>query len=135
VSACDIFQIFLCFRCHPELVHMTAWEHPVAKKIHQIHRRFHPRWPRLSPPWSPRPLTTPASFMKWRDSNFNNMAGELIHKDPAKLHIWISHKPITHYSSKPKIPSKLTNGFGSSSKSLDSSDARRPRSPCLRLSS
>jgi hypothetical protein len=129
------FQIFLCFRCHLELVHMTAREHPVTKKIHQIHHRFHPRWPRLSLPWSPRPLTTPASFVKWRDNNCNNKAGGLIHKDLAKLHIWISRKLVPHYSSKPKIPSKMTNGFGSLSRSLDSSDARRLKSPCLRLSS
>jgi hypothetical protein len=135
VSTCDIFQIFLCFRCHPELVHMTAREHLVAKKIHQIHHRYHPRWLRLSPPWSPRPLITPASFMKWRDNNFNSKAGGLIRRDPAKLHIWISQKPIPHYSSRLKIPSKLTNGFGSLSRSLDSSDARRPRSHYLRLSS
>jgi hypothetical protein len=39
-----------------------------------------------------------------------------------------------HYSSRPKIPSKLTNGFRLLSRSLDFSDAQRPRSPCLRLS-
>jgi hypothetical protein len=129
------FQIFLCFRCHLELVHMTAQEHPVAKKIHQIHRRFHPHWPRLSLPWSPRPLTTPASFMKWRDSNCSSKVGELIRKDLTKLRIWISRKLFIHYSSRPKIPSKLTNEFGSLSRSLDSSDARIPRSHYLWLSS
>jgi hypothetical protein len=129
------FQIFLCFRCHLELIHMTAREHPVTKKIHQIHRRFHPRWPRLSPPWSPRPLTTPAFFVKWRDSNFNSKAGELIRMDPTKLHIWISWKHVPHYSSRLKIPSKLTNGSGLLSKSLDSSDAQRLRSHYLRCSS
>jgi hypothetical protein len=85
---------------------MTAREHPVAKKIHQIHRRFHPRWPRLSSPWSPRPLTTPASFVKWRDSSCSSKAGELIRKDPTKLHIWISQKHVLHYSSRLKIPLK-----------------------------
>jgi hypothetical protein len=132
---CDIFQIFLCFRCHPKLVHMMAREHPMAKKIHPIHRRYHPCWPRLSTPWSPRPLTTPTSYVKWRDNNFSNRAGGLIRRDPAKLRTWISRKPVPHYSSKQKIPSKLTNGFESLSRSLDSSDARRPRSHYLQLSS
>jgi hypothetical protein len=40
-----------------------------------------------------------------------------------------------HYLSRLRILSKLTNGFGSLSKSLDSSDARRPRSHYLWLSS
>jgi hypothetical protein len=86
-------------------------------------------------PWSPRPLTTPASYVKWRDINFSNKAGGLIRRDPVKLRTWISWKPVPHYSSNPKILSKPTNGFGSFSRNLDSSDARRPRSHCLRLSS
>jgi hypothetical protein len=135
ISMLYLFQIFLCFRCHLEPVHMTARERPVVKMIHPMHRRYRPRWPRLSLPWSPRPLTTPASYVKWRDINFSSKVGGLIRKDPAKLRTWISHKPIPHYSSKLKIPSKLTNGFGSLSRNLDSSDARRPRSHYLRLSS
>jgi hypothetical protein len=114
-------------------MHKMAREHPVARKIRQIHHRFHPRWPRLSLPWSPRPLTTLASIAKWWDSNCSNKAGGLIHRDPTKLHIWISRKPFPHYSTKPKILSKPTNGFGSLSRSLDSSDARRPRSPFCSL--
>jgi hypothetical protein len=129
------FQIILCFRCHLELVHMTAREHPVVKKLHPIHRQYHPRWPRLSLPWSPRPLTTPASYVKWRDINFINKVGGLIRRDPAKLRTWISRKPVPHFSSKLKIHSKLTNGHGSLSRSLDSSDAWRPRSHYLWLSS
>jgi hypothetical protein len=132
ISMRYFFQIFLCFRCHLELVHMTAREHLVARMIHQIHRRFHPRWLRLSLPWSPRPLTTPASFAKWRDNNCSSKAGELIRKDPAKLHIWISRKHVPHYSSRLKIPLKLTNGFGLLSRNLGSSGARRPRSHYLR---
>jgi hypothetical protein len=135
VLACDVFQIFLCFRCHLELVLMMAREHLVVKMIHPIHRRYRPRWPRLSLPWSPRPLITPVSCVKWRDNNFSNKAGGLIRRDPVKLRTWISRKPVPHYSSTPKIPSKLTNGFGSLSRCLDSSDAQRPRSHCLRLSS
>jgi hypothetical protein len=135
ISMLYFFQIFLCFRCHPELVHMTARERPVVKKIHPIHRRYRPRWSRLSLPWSPRPLTTPASYVKWRDINFSNKAGGLIRRDPAKHRTWISRKPVAHFSSKLRIPSKLTNGYGSLSRSLDSSDARRPRSHCLQLSS
>jgi hypothetical protein len=108
---------------------MTVREHPVTKKIHQIHRRFHPRWPTLSLPWPPEPLTTPASFVKWRDINCSSKAGELIRKDPVKLHIWISRKLVPHYSSRPKIPSKLTIGSRLLSRSLDFSDARRFRSP------
>ena len=134
ISMLYFFQIFLCFRCHLEVVHMTAWEHPVVKKIHPIHRRYHPRWLRLSLPWSPRPLTTPASYVKWQDNNFSNKAGGLIHKDPAKLCTWISRKPVPHYSSKQKIPSRLTNGFGSLSRNLDSSAAWRPKSRCSWLS-
>jgi hypothetical protein len=135
ISMLYFFQIFLCFRCHPKLVHMTARERPVVKKIHPIHRRYCPRWPRLSLSWSPRPLTTPASYVKWRDINFSNKAEGLIRRDPVKLHTWISQKPVPHYSSKPKILSKLTNGYGSLSRNLDSFDARRPRSCCLRLNS
>jgi hypothetical protein len=129
------FEIFLCFRCHPELVHMTTREHPVVKKIHPIHRRYRPRWPRLSLPWSPRPLTTPASYVKWQDINFSNKAGGLIRRDPVKLRTWISRKPVPHFSLKMRILLKLTNGYGSLSRNLDSSDARRPRSHFLRLSS
>jgi hypothetical protein len=132
---CDIFQIFICFRCHLELVHMTAREHPVVKMIHLIHRRYRPRWPRLSLPWSLRPLTTPASYVKWRDNNFSNKAGGLICRDTAKLRTWISRKLVPHFSSKLRILSNLTNGFRSLSRSLDSSNARRPRSHYLRLSS
>ena len=72
---------------------MTARERPVVKKIHPIHRLYRPRWPRLSLPWSPRPLTTPASYVKWQDINFSNKAGGLIRRDPAKLHTWISRNP------------------------------------------
>jgi hypothetical protein len=129
------FQIFLCFRCHLELVHMTAREHLVVKKIHPNHCRYRPRWPRLSLPWSLRPLTTPASYVKWQYSNFSNKAGGLIRRDPTKLCTWISRKLVPHFSSKLRILSKLTNGFGSLSRSLDLSDARRPTSHCLRLSS
>jgi hypothetical protein len=104
ISMLYLFQIFLCFRCHLEPVHMTARERPVVKMIHPMHRRYRPRWPRLSLPWSPRPLTTPASYVKWRDINFSSKVGGLIRKDPAKLRTWISQKPIPHYSSKLKIP-------------------------------
>jgi hypothetical protein len=61
--------------------------------------------------------------------------GGRAYPDPVKLHIWISRKPVPHFSSKLKIPSKLTNGYRSLSKSLDSSDARRPRIHYLWLSS
>jgi hypothetical protein len=135
ISMLYFSQIFPCFRCHLELVHMTAWERPVVKKIRQIHRRYHPRWPRLSLPWSMRPPTTPAFYVKWRETSFSNKAGELIHRDPMKLRTWISRKPVPHFLSKPKTLSKLTNGYGSLSRNLDSSDARRPRSRCSRLNS
>jgi hypothetical protein len=135
ISKLYFSQIFLCFRCHPELVHMTALEHPVVKKIHPIHRRYRPRWPRLSLPWSVRLLTTPAFYVKWWEINFSSKAEGLIRRDTAKLCIWISRKPVPHFSSKPKILSKPTNGYGSLSKNLDSSDARRPRSRYSRLNS
>jgi hypothetical protein len=124
-------QIFLCFRCHPELVHMTVRERPVVKKIHPIHRRYRPRWPRLSLPRSLRLLTTPAFCVKWKETNFSNKAGGSIRRDPVKLHTWISRKPVPHFSSKPRTLSKPTNGYGSLSRNLDSSDAWRPRSRCL----
>ena len=135
ISMLYFSQIFLCFRCHPVLVHMTAWEHPVVKKIHPIHRRYHPRWPRLSLPWSPRPLTTPTSYVKWWDINFSNKAGRLIRRDPAKLRTWISRKPVPHYLLKPKTLSKPTNGYELLSRNLDSSAALKPRSRCSRLNS
>ena len=135
VSMLYFSQIFLCFRCHPGLVHMIVLVLPVVRKTCPIHRRYRQRWPRLSLPWSMRPPTTPAFYVKWREINFSNKAGGLIHRDPAKLRTWISRKLVPHFSSKLRILSKLTNGFGSLSRSLDSSDARRPRSHCLRLSS
>ena len=128
-------QMFLCLRCHQGLMRITVLGLPVIGKILLIHHLYHQRWPRLSLPWSLRPLTTPASSVKWWDSNFNSKAGGLIPRDPTKLHIWTSRKHVPHFSSKPKIPSKLTNGFGSLSRSLDSSDAQRPRSHYLWLSS
>jgi hypothetical protein len=135
ISMLYFSQIFLCFRCHPELVHMTARERPVVKKIHPIHRRYRPRWLRLSLPWSPQPLTTPAFCVKWREINFSSKAGGLIRRDPVKLHTWISRKPVPHYLSKSKTLSKPTNGYGTLSRNLDSSTARRPKSRCLRLNS
>jgi hypothetical protein len=128
-------QIFLCFRCHPELVHMTARERPAVKTTHPIHRRYRQRWPRPLLPWSIQLLITPAFYVKWREINFNNKAGGLIRRDPVKLHTWIPRKPVPHYSSKPKILSKPTNGYGSLSRNLDSSAARRPKSRCSRLTS
>jgi hypothetical protein len=74
---------------------------------------------------------TPASFAKWRDNNISSKAGELIRKDPAKLHIWISQKCVPHCSSRLKIPLKRMNGFGLLSKILGFSDARRLKSPYL----
>jgi hypothetical protein len=112
ISMLYFSQIFLCFRCHPVLVHMTAREHLVVNKIHPIHHRHRPCWPRLSLPWSPRPLTTPASDVKWRDINFINKAGGFLHRDPVKLRTWISRKPVPHFLSKLKILSKPTNGSG-----------------------
>jgi hypothetical protein len=61
---------------------MTAWEHPVVKTIQPIHRRYRPCWLRLSLPWLPRPLTTPASYVKWRDNNFSNKARGLYPQGP-----------------------------------------------------
>jgi hypothetical protein len=133
ISMLYFSQIFLCFRCHLELVHLTTRERPVVKKTHPIHRRYHPHWPRLSLPWSMRPPTTPAFYVKWRETNFSNKAGGLIRRDPVKLRTWISWKPVPHFSLKPKTLSKPTNGYGSLSRNLDSSDARRPRSRCSRL--
>jgi hypothetical protein len=135
ISMLYFSQIFLCFRCHPELVHMTTRECPVVKKTHPIHRRYRPRWPRLSLPWSMQPPTTPAFYVKWQETNFSNKVEGLIHRDPTKLHTWISRKLVPHFSSKPKTLSKPTNGYGSLSRNLDSFDARRPRSHCLRLNS
>jgi hypothetical protein len=129
------FQIFLCFRCHPGLVHMTTQVLPVVGKTRPIHRRYRPHWPRLSSPWSMRPPTTPTSYMKWREINFNNKVGGLIRRDLVKLHTWISRKPVPHFSSKPKTLSKPTNGYGSLNRNLDSSAAVRPGSRCLRLNS
>jgi hypothetical protein len=128
ISMLYFSQIFLCFRCHPELVHITARERPMVKKIHPIHCWYHPRWPRLSLPWSLQPLTTPASYVKCREINFSSKAGGLIRRDPAKLCTWIFRKPVPHFSSKPKILSKPTNGFRSLSRNLGSSAARRPKS-------
>jgi hypothetical protein len=65
-------------------------------------------------------------FVKRRDNNFSSKVEELIRKDPTKLRIWISRKLVPHYSSKLKIPSKLTNGFGSLSRSLDSTETQKP---------
>jgi hypothetical protein len=135
ISMLYFSQIFLCFRCHPELVHMTARERPVVKKTRPIHRLYRQRWLRLSLPWSMRPLTTPAFCEKWWEISFSNQAGGLIRRDPMKLRTWISRKPVPHYSSKPKTLSKPTNGYGSLSRNLDSSDARRPKSRCSRLNS
>jgi hypothetical protein len=126
ISMLYFSQIFPCFRCHPELVHMTARERPMVKKTHPIHRRYRPRWPRLLLPWSLRPLTTPAFCVKWREINFSNKAERLFRRDPVKLRRWISRKPIPHYSLKSKTLSKPTNGFGSLSRNLDSSVAQRP---------
>jgi hypothetical protein len=33
----------------------------------------------------------------------NSKAGECIHKDPTKLHIWISQRHVSHYLSRRKI--------------------------------
>jgi hypothetical protein len=135
ISMLYFSQIFLCFRCHPELVDMTAWERPVVKTTHPIHHRYRPRWPRLSLPWSMQLLITPTFYVKWREINFNNQAEGLIRRDPVKLRTWISRKPVPHFLSKPRILSKPTNGYGSLSINLDSSDARRPKSRCSRLNS
>jgi hypothetical protein len=132
ISMLYFSQIFLCFRCHPELVHMTTRERLVVKKIRPIHR---PRWPRLSLPWSVRPLTTPDFYVKWRETNFSNKVGGLIRRDPVKLRTWICRKLVPHFLSKPRTLSKPTNGYGSLSRNLDSFDARRPSSRCLRLNS
>jgi hypothetical protein len=135
ISILYFSQISLCFRCHPELMHMMVQERPVVKKTHPIHRQYRPHWPRLSLPWSVRLLTTPAFCVKWRDTNFSNKAGGLIHRDPVKLRTWISQKPVLHYSSKPKTLLKPTNGYGSLSRNLGSSAAQRPKSRCSRLNS
>ena len=128
-------EMFLCLRCHPGLMRMTLRILPVVGKTRPIHRLYRQRWPRLSLPWSMRPPTIPAFYAKWREINSSNKAEGLIHRDYVRLCIWTSLKPVPHYSSKPKIPSKLTTGFGSLSRSLDSSDVWRPRSHYLRLSS
>jgi hypothetical protein len=128
-------QIFLCFRCHPGLVHMIVLVLPVVRKTCPIHRRYRQRWPRLSLPWSMRPPTTPAFYVKWREINFSNKAEGPIRRDPVKLRTWISRKPVPHYSLKPKTLSKSTNGYGLLSRNLDSSAALRPRSRCSWLNS
>jgi hypothetical protein len=135
VSMLYFFQIFLCFRCHQGLMHMTVSVLPVVGKTHPIHRLYRQRWPRLSLPWSMRPPTTPALYVKWREINFSNKAEGPIRRDPVKLHTWISRKPVPHYSLKPKTLSKPTNGYRLLSRSLDSFAALRPRSYCSRLNS
>jgi hypothetical protein len=135
ISMLYFSQIFLCFRCHPELVHMTARERPVVGKTRPIHRRYRPRWPRLSLPWSMRPPTTPAFYVKWREINFSNKAGGPIRRDPVKLRTWISRKPVPHFLSKLKTLSKPTNGYRSLNRNLDSSAVLRPRNRCSRLNS
>jgi hypothetical protein len=135
ISMLYFSQIFLCFRCHPELVHMTARERPVVEKTHPIHRRYRQRWPRPLLPWSMRQPTTPVFFVRWRETNSNNQAEGLIHRGPVKLRTWISRKPVPHYSLKLKTVSKPTNGYGLLSRNLDSSAALRPRSRCSWLNS
>jgi hypothetical protein len=127
ISMLYFSQIFLCFRCHRGLVHKTVPVLPVVGKTHPIHRRYRQHWPRLSLPWSMRPPTTPALCVKWREINFSNKAKGLIRRDPVKLHTYISRKPVPHFSLKPKTLSKLTNGYESLNRNLDSSAAMRPR--------
>jgi hypothetical protein len=131
ISMLYFSQIFLYFRCHPELVHMMARERPVVKTTHLIHRRYRQRWPRPLLPCSMQLLITPTFYVKWQEINFHNKAGGLIRRDPVKLRTWISWKPIPHYSSKPKILWKPTNGYGSLSRNLGSSATLRPKSHCL----
>src|SRR5690242_19041986 len=78
---------------------------------------------------------SPAFFGKWQDNKCNSKAGEPIHKDPTKLHIWISQKCVPRYLSRLKILLKRMNGFGLSNKSLGFFDARILKSPYLWRSS
>jgi hypothetical protein len=94
VSMLYFSQIFLCFRCHRGLVHMTVPVLTVVGKTRPIHRLYRQRWPRLSLPWSMRPPTTPTFCVKWREINFSNKAEWLIRRDLVKLHTWISRKPV-----------------------------------------
>jgi hypothetical protein len=55
-------------------VHMTVPVLPVVGKTRLIHRLYRQHWPRLSLPWSMRPPTTPAFYVKWREINFSNKA-------------------------------------------------------------
>jgi hypothetical protein len=128
-------QMFLCLRCHQGLMRMTAQVLPVVRKTRPIHHRYRQRWPRLSLPWSMRPPTIPAFYVKWREINSSNMVEGLIHRDHVRLHTWTSLKPVPHSSLKPKTLWKPTNGYGLWSRNLDSSAALKPRSRCSLLNS
>src|SRR5699024_8445165 len=90
---------------------------------------------RLSLPWSMQQPITPAFCRKWWDNRCNSKAGERIHKDLAKPHIWTSRRHVPHYLSGLKILLKWMSGSGLSNKSLGFSDARRLKSPYLRHNS
>jgi hypothetical protein len=105
-------QIFLCLRCHPGLVHMTAPVLPVVGKTHPIHHLYRQRWPRLSLPWSMRPPIIPAFCVKWRETNSSNKAEGLLHRDHVRLHTWTFLKLVPHSSSKPKTSGNRRMGTG-----------------------
>jgi hypothetical protein len=71
---------------------MTVRVRPVVGKTRPTHRLYRQRWPRLSLPWSMRPPTIPAFYVKWREINSSNMVEGLLRRDHVRLHIWTSLK-------------------------------------------
>jgi hypothetical protein len=66
---------------------------------------------------------------------YQQQGGRAYPQGPCEISYLDFSETRPHYSSRPKIPSKLTNGFGLLSRSLGSSDAWRLRSPCFRCNS
>jgi hypothetical protein len=76
------YQIFLCLRCHPELMHMTARERPVVVKTHPIHHLYRQRWPRILLPWSMQPLINTRFLHEMAGNQFQQQGGRAYPQGP-----------------------------------------------------
>jgi hypothetical protein len=135
MSACYIFfQIFLCFRCHRGLVHMTVPVLPVVGKVRLIHRQYRQRWSRLSLPWSMRPPTT--RFLRETAGNqFQQQGGRAYPQGPHEtLYLDFSETRPPHFV-KAEDPLEADEWYRSLNRNLDSSAALRRRRCCSRLNS